>query len=353
MSSGLKKFTDNIAYRANIFNYDSKFFDEFSNSSLQFLDLEQNKEPALKKVSEDIKKYIAIFSKPVNEQLNLFNTLVYYLNESNEESSQKVTKDAKQIIQTIIDAIQNCHNVLKQTEEERLKNQETWDTGVTQAKKQYAERLLANITYCLLFLDGLIMQNVEISGVYELLSQNVGINFDDLMNTLLASKELNTQQKEVVSHIYSASIVFASKAKDASLYKAITKWTISYNESIETKRDNCYTSNMCLLLSNDIGLQIAIEEFKTKVMSDLYGILSKDYSINTVYEALLCVWNFTYNENYITVFENRDEKLVEKIIQVIKSNKVEKIVRIGSQIIKVSLLFHLLQIRIYSNQKNV
>lgn len=339
-SYGLKKFTDNIAYRANIFNYDSKYFDEFSNSSIQNLDLEQNKEPALKKVSEDAKKYFSIFSIPVNDQLNHFNSLVYILNESEESSQKKVSKEAKLIIQTIIDAIQNCHNVLKQTEEERLKNQETWDTGVTQAKKQYAERLLANITYCLLFLDGLIMQNVEISGVYELLSINVGINFEELMNTLLASKELTIQQKEVVSHIYSASIVFAAKAKDASLYKAIIKWTINYNDSVDLKRDNCYTSNLCLLLSNDIGLQVAIDEFKKKVMSDLYGILSKDYSINTVYEALLCVWNFTYNENYIPVFESRDEKLVEKIIQVIKSNKVEKIVRIGSQIIKVLLKFY-------------
>jgi hypothetical protein len=64
----------------------------------------------------------------------------------------------------------------------------------------------------------------------------------------------------------------------------------------------------------------------------------KESNYNTIYESLFCVWNISNNKNTISLFENKNDKYLEKIVQVIKTNKIDKIARIGLMIIRVSKL---------------
>lgn len=334
-SSGLSKFTENLVYRANIFNYDSKYFEEFSKGP-QVLDAAQFNDSSFKNVVSDFPKFNNFLSTPIKNQLEHFHTLTQLLNES--DGKTVISKEAKLVIQTLIDVINCSVGILKSNESERIANQDKMDVSVANQKKQYSEKLIGNITYSLAFLDGLLMFNIDLSAVYELIALNVGVKFHSLLNTILQLKELPYYTKEIASHVYCASVAFTVQSKfEREDYKEIITWIIYYYETQEKKRDNCFTSNLALLLSNDVGLACFIEDFKSKrIIPELMNILTKEYSINTVYESLMCIWNITNSDKYLTLFENRDEKLVEKLIQVIKTNKVEKIVRIGALIVKVS-----------------
>jgi hypothetical protein len=64
----------------------------------------------------------------------------------------------------------------------------------------------------------------------------------------------------------------------------------------------------------------------------------KENNYNTIYEALFCVWNISNHPDTIKIFEKKNDKLVEKIVQVIKTNKIDKIARIGLMTIRVNLI---------------
>lgn len=334
-TSGLNKFTENIVYRANIFNYDSKYFEEFSKGP-QALDAGQFNDSSFKNVVNDFPKFNNFLNIPLKDQLEHFSTLIQLLHEN--DGKIKINKEAKLAIQTLIDILNCSVGVLKANETERIANQEKMDVNAASSKKQYSDKLVANITYSLAFLDGLIMFNIDLAGVYELIALNVGVKFHSLINSILQMKELPYYTKEIASHVYCATVAFTVQTKfEREDYKNIIAWNLFYYETQESKRDNCLTSNLALLLSNDIGLLSFLEDFKNKrVLDEIMTILTKEFSINTVYESLMCIWNITNSEKYITLFENRDTKLVEKLIQVIKTNKVEKIVRIGALIVKVN-----------------
>jgi len=64
--------------------------------------------------------------------------------------------------------------------------------------------------------------------------------------------------------------------------------------------------------------------------------MMKENNYNTIYEALFCVWNISNDPNTIKIFENKNDKMVEKIVQVIKTNKIDKIARIGLMVLRVN-----------------
>jgi hypothetical protein len=73
-----------------------------------------------------------------------------------------------------------------------------------------------------------------------------------------------------------------------------------------------------------------------KMIQEFFDFMIKsDSNYNLIYESLFSVWNLSINKNSIGLFENKHEKYLEKIVQVIKTNKIDKIVRIGLMTIKV------------------
>lgn len=331
MSSNLTKFTENIVYRSNIFNYDTKFFEDFSKGP-QSLNIDAFKDSSFKFALDNISKFNNFINTPLKDQLQHYNSLIDLLFET-DETKKPTNKEAKISIQIILDILKNSFNFYKRNEDQRLQDQQKWDVAKINVSKQQSESAEFNLMYCLLYLDGLIMNNIELASVFDLLSSDVGVKLQDLIFDILNYSLISNIAKEVASHILSAIALFMSNHDEIA--RKLINWTISYNETSERKRDNCFTSNFSLILANDLALDLFINEFKSKrSLQELLTILTKDYSINTVYEAFLCIWNISNNENFIYLFENRDEALLEKIIQVIKTNKVEKIIRIGTLLIK-------------------
>ena len=79
-----------------------------------------------------------------------------------------------------------------------------------------------------------------------------------------------------------------------------------------------------------------------KIIQEFFDFMIKtDSFYNLIYESLFCVWNLSNNKNTIGLFENKHEKSLEKIVQVIKTNKIDKIVRIGLMTIRVKIYINI------------
>jgi V-type H+-transporting ATPase subunit H len=117
--------------------------------------------------------------------------------------------------------------------------------------------------------------------------------------------------------------------------KNLMIWT--HELCIQKQRDSCLTSNFSLLLTIDENIDFFLGEFQKQHPSirKLFELMTEaDININIIYEALLCIWNISSNKKYFYFFENRDSKYIEKIVQVIRTNKIDKVARIGLMLLK-------------------
>lgn len=332
MFSNIDTFTRSIIYRANIFNYDTEFIKEFIKGQ-KVVDQKQFKDNTFKFSIDNISKFLSFINLPVKDQLIGFNSLTELLQDSEEGRKGTVSKEAKIVIQFLIDVLKNSFHLFTQNENERLNNQSKWDVSKISNSKLESDAIYCNITYSLLFLDGLIMNNIELSAVFDLLSLDFGIELKELLFKILECDLIGFTNKEIVSHIQSAIFIFTKTSEEQ--YTNLIDWMIKYYNESNGKRDNSYTSNLSLVLSTDVALDIYLEKFKSRrTIYDLINIMTKDYSINTVYESLFCIWNISNSDKHKKIFEDREIGLVEKVIQIIKTNKVEKVVRIGSLLLK-------------------
>lgn len=80
-------------------------------------------------------------------------------------------------------------------------------------------------------------------------------------------------------------------------------------------------------------------ESEKRCIQEIFNLMIKENNYNTIYESLFVIWNLSNNKNTINIFENKNDKYLEKIVQVIKTNKIDKIARIGLMIIKVLSFF--------------
>jgi hypothetical protein len=108
------------------------------------------------------------------------------------------------------------------------------------------------------------------------------------------------------------------------------KWT--YEFCIQNQRDSCLTSNLSLLLTIEENIDYFLGKFNEECpcIRKLFELMTEpDININIIYEALFCMWNISSNKKYFYFFENREKKYIEKIVQVIRTNKIDKVARIG------------------------
>ena len=73
-------------------------------------------------------------------------------------------------------------------------------------------------------------------------------------------------------------------------------------------------------------------------MKSLFEVMKKD-NFNIIYEALFAIWNISNFAENIEIFESKRDNYLETIVSVIKTNKIDKIARVGLMIIKVNYLF--------------
>jgi len=215
------------------------------------------------------------------------------------------------------------------------------DVKEMQDTEKQKKTLLNNALFSLLYIDGLIMSNIDFIGKIEEAGIEIGVVVHELLQELIKSNNFDRYTNEISSHILSAILSFTSLENiPQECYTDLMKWTYIHSISNEQRRDNCLTSNFLLLLSKEIALEYFISSFdkEFRAINELVHIMTKDNIVNTVYEALFCLWNISNDPKKIYLFEAVKEiKMLEKIVQVIKTNKVDKIARLGLATLKVLL----------------
>ena len=189
------------------------------------------------------------------------------------------------------------------------------------------------------FFDGISMVNID---VIQLISNNAlytGKSLKELVFLLLNDELVDFHIKEIASHILSIAIMQNdgnpnnSNEVNGEMYEAsknLMVWT--YENFIQKQRDSCFTSNLSLLLTIDENIEYFLGEFNANYpcIRKLFELMTEaDININVIYEALLFMWNISSNKKYFYFFEKKEQKYIEKIVQVIRTNKIDKVARIG------------------------
>lgn len=348
---------DNLVYHSNIFNYDKTLFSQVVNNGLKLnlSDYSANKNSEIKS-SEDYYPNIKFLTSKSKEQISLLNTLTFelegnyaYIHKDNIEELQ-ISTVAKSTVKLILDLLSFSFN--KYCEEEIIirKNQQELANSAEAEKVNISNKEhYDNLLCCLLYLDGICMINIELIKCLMNIGLLLDINFYDLLNNILNSKYLTYHPKEIASHLLSMMIMQSDEnEKDKAI--SVLEWT--FQHYLENKRDNCLTSNCCLLLTNDECLEYFVTKFNEdkKCIKEIFNLMIKETNINIIYESLFTVWNISNNKSYFYIFEDSNVNYIECIIQTIRTNKIDKIARIGLQIIK-NLLESQPCIEILFNQK--
>jgi hypothetical protein len=138
-------------------------------------------------------------------------------------------KEARSTLLLLMDMIFYSKNHLHSSESKRLEDMEHLQVDQLKSKLLVRNAFSDNILYCLLYLDGLIMFNIDIVKQLDKLSPLIGINFYDVLFEILSNKFLEDSIKEVASHILSAELSFVNPETIATSYwKELINWTYNY-----------------------------------------------------------------------------------------------------------------------------
>ncbi len=320
---------DDIVYHANIFNYDKQFLMNLLkfNIKLDFAEYTQAK-------GQDLKPTIEFLKKKSREQVDLMTYAVY--NEFNQlpedldpELVQKKVQDSKAATK----ALRHLFNLFTYSYEKAEEKAKVIEGSSIEAGELYANNLIA----CLLYWDGISMVNIDIVKLIENGAGYTGKSFKEFIFMILNNKKFDYHIQEIASHILSIDLMvnyentFPQQEIDIpEASKELMKWT--YEICIQKQRDSCLTSNLSLLLTIGENIDYFLGEFNEEFpcIRKIFELMTEaDININIIYECLLCMWNISSNKKYFYFFENRDHKYIEKIVQVIRTNKIDKVARIG------------------------
>lgn len=325
---------DNIVYHSNIFNYDKQFLMNLLKTKIK---LDFSEYYQLKNTQgKDRTSVSDYFQKSSKEQVELMAYTAYkefeiHQDDLEPEPENEKNKRDKQIVKKALRYLFNLFMYSYEKAEERAKSIEG---GQIMAGELHSDNLIA----CLLYLDGISMINVDVILLIKNNAQYTGKPLDELVFMLLNNNLVDFHIKEIASHILSIYLMQIDGNKNeekneqdiTKLNRELMKWT--YEQCIQKQRDSCLTSNLALLLTIDENIEYFLGEFNEQFpcIRRLFELMTEsDININIIYEALLCMWNISSYKKYFYFFENKDHKYIEKIVQVIRTNKIDKVARIG------------------------
>ena len=320
---------DDIVYHSNIFNYDKQFLMNLLkfNIKLDFTEFSQLKNKDMKPVTE-------FLNKKSKDQVELMNYAVYneygqLPEELDPETIQKKIQDSKAATK----ALRHLFDLFMYSYEKAVEKSKAMEGGKIEPGDLHANNIIA----CLLYWDGISMVNIDIVKLIENNANYTGMNLKDFIFMILNNNYIDFHIKEIASHILSIDFMVNYEntftEQDPELYnnsKELMKWT--YELCIQKQRDSCLTSNLSLLLTIDENIDYFLGKFNEDFpcIRKIFELMTEaDININIIYECLLCMWNISSNKKYFYFFENRERKYIEKIVQVIRTNKIDKVARIG------------------------
>ena len=328
-----KNLQDDIVYHSNIFNYDKKFLTTLLKTGIKINFTEYSQQKSVK--PDDIALVMKFLESKSKDQVELMTIAVDHEYGRLPEDAQETRKK----VQQSRSATKTLHHLFTlfmfsyEKAMEKLKNVMEGDAMI-EAGEENADNIIA----CLLFFDGISMVNIDVIRLIENNAQYTTKSLVELVFMLLNNNNVDFHIKEIASHILSIDLMQNDGNNDinenenfSDNCKNLMKWI--YEISIQKNRDSCLTSNLSLLLTIDDN----IDYFLGKEFNQDYNHLRKifelmtdaDININIIYESLLCLWSISSNKKYFYIFEDKNNKYIEKIVQVIRTNKIDKVARIG------------------------
>lgn len=338
MEANFTNLQDNIVYHSNIFNYDKQFLMTLLKNGIKinFSEFAQ----ATKANFNDLNLVLSYLKLPSKDQIEL---MTYAFNKEfghneediNEEIVHKKGLDPKSVRKTL----RILFNLLYYSFQKAEENSKKEENGINKIGEYNTDNLCA----VLLFIDGISMVNIDLIRIIKTNALNTGHSLKEITFDILNSNFIDFHIKEIASHILSIALMQSDglnsdEEKEEDIFensKNLMKWT--YEQCIQKNRDSCLTSNLSLLLTMDNNIEYFLVEFNLEYpcIRKLFELMTEaDININIIYEALLCMWNISSNQKYFYFFEKKENKYIEKIVQVIRTNKIDKVARIGLMTLK-------------------
>ena len=325
---------DDIVYHANIFNYDKKFLTTLLNTGirLDFSDYIQEKNVK----AEDITPVMDFLKSKSKNQVSLMTLAVdHEYRRISDDDPELLSK--KQQLKSVTKTLRHLFKLFQFSYDKAMEKVKQVMEG--EGKIEPGEINANNIITCLLFFDGVSMVNIDIIKLIENNASYTNKSLVELVFMILNNNYIDFHIKEIASHILSIDLMQNDGSNEALEQNEdfsencinLMKWI--YELSIQQNRHSCLTSNLSLLLTIDENLEYFLGEEFNKEYNHLRKIFDlmtdADININIIYESLLCLWSISSNKKYFYIFENKDSKYIEKIVQVIRTNKIDKVARIG------------------------
>ena len=325
---------DDIVYHANIFNYDKKFLTTLLNTGirLDFSDYIQEKNVKV----EDITPVMDFLKSKSKNQVSLMTLAVdHEYRRISDDDPELLSK--KQQLKSVTKTLRHLFKLFQFSYDKAMEKVKQVMEG--EGKIEPGEINANNIITCLLFFDGVSMVNIDIIKLIENNASYTNKSLVELVFMILNNNYIDFHIKEIASHILSIDLMQNDGSNEALEQNEdfsencinLMKWI--YELSIQQNRHSCLTSNLSLLLTIDENLEYFLGEEFNKEYNHLRKIFDlmtdADININIIYESLLCLWSISSNKKYFYIFENKNSKYIEKIVQVIRTNKIDKVARIG------------------------
>ena len=326
---------DNIVYHANIFNYDKQFLMNLLKIGIKLDFTEYAQVNNIQEIDE-IKQFFKLKSKAQAEQMtNAY--MVEYKKIDEEMENEEDKKALKKGVKSTTKILRMLFNLFMYSLGKAEENAKNSEMDQIEPGNLYSNNIIA----ILLFLDGISMINIDIINIIHNSAANVGLTLKEFIFKILNHRFIDFHFKEVASHILSIDLI-RSDVKSIEEVEEIIETSkelmkFTYELCIQKQRDSCLTSNLCLLLTIDENIDYFLGEFneESPCIRKLFELMTEaDININIIYEALVCMWNISSNKKYFYFFENKDQKYIEKIVQVIRTNKIDKVARIGLMTLK-------------------
>jgi hypothetical protein len=250
---------DNIIYRANIFNYDNKFLSEIRERNLK-LDLniysKEKREESIVDISASVQflrqkskdqltQMLGLIAQKEDEKVNLDNEEVYeeddsevntnlnkinYIKKVNIPNTNNISyKEARSTLLLLLDVISFSKNHMTNSEAKRLEEMENMEVDMMKSGQIIRSAFSDNILYCLLYIDGLAMFNIDIVRKLSILSPTLGVNFPDILFEIINNKFLEDNTKEIASHLLSAELSFVDPENvPMTKWKELMYFTFNY-----------------------------------------------------------------------------------------------------------------------------
>ena len=191
------------------------------------------------KSKDQLGQILALLSQKEEEQLSEEISMEDNLEESEEfvNTNRKLeklnltgnSKYARTTFMLLIDVLMFSKTQFTASEAKRISDLDGMDVEEMKSSIQTKSVFSDNILYVLLYLDGLVMFNIDIIKKFDMYAPLLGSNLIDVLFDIINDTFLDGYTKEVASHLLSSDLAFVNpEGFPANKWKELMYWTYDY-----------------------------------------------------------------------------------------------------------------------------